>query len=99
MDSSKTAPNLGTPLGAELGSIERQLAAFWRTASAQSAEPAVIRACSSNLIVITPDRAQAETLPPVLADVAEWHPCRSLVAFQDLAATDSYSPPLQGWIL
>ncbi len=99
MDSPNTVANLGTPLGADLGSIERQLAAFWRSASAQPDEPAVIKACSSNLIVITPGRQQAEALPPVLADVAEWHPCRSLVAFQEAPVAGSDSLPMQGWIL
>lgn len=97
MDSSETMANLGTPLGADLGAIERRLSEFWQSAAKSGGDTAAIRACSCNLVVIVSDAREAESLPPVLADVAEWHPCRSLVAFQD-ADAGAGLPPMQGWM-
>lgn len=98
MDHSETMGNLGTPLGADLGAIERELAEFWGAASQDPSEPAALRACSCNFIVIVPEQTEAEALPPVLADVAEWHPCRSLVAFRELENADAGLPPVRAWM-
>jgi glucose-6-phosphate dehydrogenase assembly protein OpcA len=98
MEDSKSVANLGTPLGGDLGAIERELAAFWNAASQRPDEAAPIRAVSCNLIVVARNQREAESLPPVLARVAEWHPCRSLVAFQQLEQSGVNLPPMQGWI-
>ena len=98
MHDSETVANLGIPLGADLSAIERELTEFWGTASQRAGETATIRACSCNLMVVVSGQAEAEALPPVLADVAEWHPCRSLVAFQGLQDAEPDSPPMRGWI-
>ncbi len=96
MINSDTVANLGTPLGADLGDIERQLSAFWKDAGQYS--DAATRACSCNLIVIVSGREEAEAQPSMLADVAEWRPCRSIVAFQDVKRSVGEVLPLQGWI-
>jgi glucose-6-phosphate dehydrogenase assembly protein OpcA len=98
MDDSKTVENLGTPLGADLGAIERELTEFWSKASQQMGETAAIRACSCNLIILVSGQKEAEALPPIIADVAEWHPCRSLVAFREEENIPGNLPPMQGWI-
>jgi len=98
MDDSKSVANLGTPLGGNLGAIERELAAFWKAATQRPDEATLIRAVSCNLIVIARDQSEAESLPPMLAGVAEWHPCRSLVAFQQSEKAGADLPPMQGWI-
>jgi glucose-6-phosphate dehydrogenase assembly protein OpcA len=97
MDSSETIANLGTPMGVDLDAMMRELNAFHTATPEHAGETPAIRACSCNLIIIVSDRNEAETLPPVLADVAEWHPCRSLVAFRQPDLTTGQTP-MQAWI-
>jgi glucose-6-phosphate dehydrogenase assembly protein OpcA len=97
MDSSETIANLGTPMGVDLNAMMRELNAFHTATSEHAGEIPAIRACSCNLIIIVSDRNEAETLPPVLADVAEWHPCRSLVAFRQPDGITGQTP-MQAWI-
>ncbi len=98
MSPTETIGNLGVPLGSDLGAIVRELSAITAVPAQGAPEPAAIRACSCNLIIVAADQTEAQLLPSVLADVAESHPCRSLVAFtHDLNGADK--PPLEAWAL
>jgi len=88
---------LGTPLGADLGAIELQLTDFWQAAARKEAKSTIGARCC-NLVTITGDRGEAELLLPVLSEVAQWVPCRSLVAFPEHEGAGEDVPPLQGWI-
>jgi glucose-6-phosphate dehydrogenase assembly protein OpcA len=73
--------NLGMPVAVDAAVIEQELTSLWKTEG--ESERAAIRACSCNLVVIAHDREESELLPDLLARVAEWHPCRSLVAYRE----------------
>ncbi len=98
MSPSDTIGNLGIPLGSDLGAIVRELSAITAVPAQGAQEPAAIRACSCNLIIVAADQNEAQSLPAVLADVAESHPCRSLIAFaRDV--NGAVKTPLEAWAL
>jgi glucose-6-phosphate dehydrogenase assembly protein OpcA len=86
--------HLGVPVTVSSEIIESELTSLWKAASGAEAERAVIRACSCNLIIIAEDRAEAESLPAVLAELSRSHPSRALVAFRD----DEEDAPMRAWI-
>jgi glucose-6-phosphate dehydrogenase assembly protein OpcA len=69
------------PVAVDAEVIDQELTSLWKTED--EGEKAAIRACSCNLVVIAHDREEAELLPELLARVAEWHPCRSLIAYRE----------------
>lgn len=75
--------NLGTPVPVNVETIEQALASLWKSAFENEGEGGVIRARSCNLVVIAQNRAEAETLPAILAQVSEWQPSRSIIAFRE----------------
>lgn len=93
--------NLGAPVAVDVAAVEQELSALWKAASEREGEGAVIRACSCNLVVLTRDREEAESLLAVLGQVSEWHPCRSLIAFREPDAEGfehSSLPHMHAWI-
>src|SRR5262245_19604863 len=85
------ASNLGMPVAVDAAVIEQELTSLWKAEG--ESEKAAIRACSCNLVVIAHDRQECELLPGLLARVAEWHPCRSLIAYRE---DDTRDPELPG---
>jgi len=97
MNPPEPIVNLGTPTSVNLDAIMRELSAFHIAPPDRAGEIPLIRASSCNLILIVSDRNEAETMSPVLADVAEWHPCRSLLAFRQQDGITGQMP-MQAWI-
>jgi glucose-6-phosphate dehydrogenase assembly protein OpcA len=94
MVTQNTAENLGSPVPVDVAAIEHELESLWKSASPADGEPAVIRACSCNLVVIADGRADTADVLPVLARVAEWRPARYIVAFRET----SKEARLDAWI-
>ncbi len=94
--------NLGTPIQVDIADIERELTRLWKSASDNAENVAVVRACSCNLIVLARDRAEAAYLLNVLASVAEFHPCRAVIAFCETSKGAGGEPapplPMRAWI-
>jgi len=93
------ASNFGMPVAVDAAVIEQELTSLWKTEG--EGERAAIRACSCNLVVIAHDREESELLPELLARVAEWHPCRSLIAYREDEIHDPLLPGSSGmraWI-
>jgi glucose-6-phosphate dehydrogenase assembly protein OpcA len=92
--------NLGIPVAVDAAVIEQELTSLWKSEGEN--ERGAIRACSCNLVVIAHDRQESELLPELLARVAEWHPCRSLIAYQEEEETQGEAPAgdsgMRAWI-
>ncbi len=85
--------------------IEQALAPFWPSAAVAAAGPqaerSIIRACSCNVIAIADSRQEAGIIPPVLAKVSEWHPCRSILTYRESdeeGAQHEAAPHMHAWI-
>ncbi len=89
-DPFEARANLGIPIAVDAGAIDRELASLWKSAVKNSV---IIRSCSCNLLAIVRDRLTAEQFQPVLANVSETHPSRSVVAYPE-----SGESLLQAWI-
>jgi glucose-6-phosphate dehydrogenase assembly protein OpcA len=101
MSGSSKISNLGAPVPVEVSAIEPELRRLWKTASSREGEAAVIRACSCNLVVFARDRFEAEALLPILAEISQWHPCRSLIACRESEEEDAghpATPHMHAWI-
>ena len=80
----------------DVAAIEKELASFWKSAG-ETAQKAVIRACSCNFIAFAQNRNEAQGLPAVLAQVSEWHPSRSIIAYVE--PDEALEPPdMHAWI-
>jgi glucose-6-phosphate dehydrogenase assembly protein OpcA len=94
----KGTGTLGTPVEVNVASIEKELVSLWKSAAEGS--EAVMRACSCNLLAVVQNAQEAETLLPVFAELAEWHPSRSIVAYvessEELAQPGV--PGMHAWI-
>jgi glucose-6-phosphate dehydrogenase assembly protein OpcA len=97
MNKPGTFHNLGTPIAVDVSAIEKELGSYWKLASQREGEGASIRACSCNLVVIARSRREAELLPAILARVAEWHPCRSIIAYRE-PDEEGAEPLMHAWI-
>jgi len=99
VSATEDTGRLGVAVAVDAATIEAELTALWKSGADAEAERAVIRACSCNLVVIARNQREAEALPPVLVEVAKWHPSRSIIAFRDEAA-DGADPrsPIRAWI-
>jgi glucose-6-phosphate dehydrogenase assembly protein OpcA len=99
MKETNTPSNLGVPIAVDVDAIEQKLTGLWKSASQSGNESAVMRACSCNVVVVVRDGQEAESLPDILAKVAEWHPCRSLIAYRHANGTGvSNSPSMSAWL-
>src|SRR5688572_10466453 len=99
MKETNTASNLGVPIAVDVDAIEQELTGLWKSASQSGNESAVMRACSCNVVVVAQDEREAESLPDMLARVAEWHPCRSLIAYRHPNGTGAdASPNMNAWL-
>ncbi len=88
---------LNPPKEVDIVAIERELSALWKKAAepaaADQATP-VVRACSLNLIVVSRDRQELDSLGNIIGDVTLEHPARTF-----LIATDrTGSSTLDSWI-
>ena len=88
---------LNPPKEVDIVAIERELSALWK----QAAEPAsvdqappVVRACSLNLIVVSRDRQELDSLGNIIGDVTLEHPARTFL----ISADRTSSPTLDAWI-
>jgi glucose-6-phosphate dehydrogenase assembly protein OpcA len=91
--------NLGMPVAVDATVIEEELTSLWKPEG--EADRSAIRACSCNLVVIAHDRRESELLPELLAPIAEWHPCRSLVAYREdeiPGSGDAGDAGMRAWI-
>jgi len=91
--------NLGMPVAVDAAVIEQELTSLWKPEG--ESDRSAIRACSCNLVVIAHDRQESELLSDLLAPVAEWHPCRSLVAYREDEIPGSADPGdsgMRAWI-
>ena len=99
MKETGTPGNLGVPIAVDVDAIEQELTGLWKSASQSGNENAVMRACSCNVVVVAQDEREAESLPDILAKVAEWHPCRSLIAYHHANGTGvANSPNMSAWL-
>jgi glucose-6-phosphate dehydrogenase assembly protein OpcA len=93
--------DFGSRAQVDVAAIEQELRQLWKSASGREGEPAVIRACSCNVVVLAQNRAEAEAFQPVLSTVSEWHPARFLITYRDAGtnAGDAASrPTIRAWI-
>ena len=97
MKEMNTPANLGVPIAVDVDAIEQELTGLWKSASQSGNESAVMRACSCNVVVVAQDEREAESLPDMLAKVAEWHPCRSLIAYRHPNGTGT-GPNMNAWL-
>jgi glucose-6-phosphate dehydrogenase assembly protein OpcA len=74
----------------ELGRVERELATLWAAAAQEDpgAEPAVLRACSLNLLVLAGSSAELERARPIAARTTLAHPSRILLLAPDASQSD-----------
>jgi glucose-6-phosphate dehydrogenase assembly protein OpcA len=101
MNQKQTIRSLGPPAAVEVAAIEQELSSFWKMASEHEGEGSIIRACSCNLIAVAQNRREAVVLPPVLAQVAAWHPCRSIIAYRETREESTGhgdAPHMDAWI-
>ncbi len=105
MSEGTVLPNPGTPVAADAEAIEQALAPFLGIAagsvSAQGRAQSIIRACSCNVVAIADTRQDAGLIPPVLAKVSEWHPCRSIITYRESdveGAQHETAPHMHAWI-
>lgn len=101
MAETQSILNLGTPVPVDIGSIEQELTALWKSATDNEGESAVIRACSCNLVAVAQNQQEATSLPAVLAKVSEWHPCRSLIAYREedgVPQENRFEAGMRAWI-
>jgi glucose-6-phosphate dehydrogenase assembly protein OpcA len=93
--------DFGSKAQVDVAAIEQELRQLWKSASGQDGEPAVIRACSCNVVVLAQNRAEAEAFQPALSAVSEWHPARFLITYRE-AGTDAGGaasrPAISAWI-
>jgi glucose-6-phosphate dehydrogenase assembly protein OpcA len=100
---SQTQPiwNPGTPTAVDIAAIEQELTALWKLVSEREGKGGIIRACSCNLIAVAQNREEADVLPAVLAQVAAWHPCRSIIAYREMVQEEEghgTEPHMHAWI-
>jgi glucose-6-phosphate dehydrogenase assembly protein OpcA len=69
----------GKDIGVDVSSIERELGSLWRQASGASAELAVTRACSWNLLVHVSDQVDIEIVRALIDKVVAAVPSRAIV--------------------
>jgi len=101
MSESKPVVNLGVPVAVEVSAIEQELRALWKAASAGEGEGAVIRACSSNLVVFAQDRTEAGLVLSVLGKVGEWYPSRAIIVYRESdeeSVGHPVTPHVHAWI-
>lgn len=101
MNPRDFANRIAEPASIDVSRIEQELTSYWKAAADQEGEKAVFKSCSCNLVVVVPDGRAAEDLPTVLARVAEWHPCRAIVAYgepETEAPPDSGKSSMRAWI-
>jgi glucose-6-phosphate dehydrogenase assembly protein OpcA len=98
MKEVNTTSNLGVPIAVDVTAIEQELTGLWKSALQSGNEGAVMRACSCNVVVVVRDGQEAGSLPDVLAKVAEWHPCRSLIAYRHANGAVSNSTNMNAWL-
>jgi glucose-6-phosphate dehydrogenase assembly protein OpcA len=83
------------PVGVNVSAIEKELAALWRQASA---DKQVTRACSWNLVVLTPDEATYAITKPVLDDVVRDVPSRALVLKPRAFSSGGPAREIEAWV-
>jgi len=101
MSEPNQITNLGTPVQIDIAVIEQELRTLWNSASQSENEGGIIRACSCNLVVFAQDRREAQEILPVLARVAEFHPCRAIIAYRESDEESIGHPPtphVHAWI-
>jgi len=99
MNEMRQDTRFGTPIPVEVAAIEQELASLWKSTS--EGEGTVARACSCNLIIVSQDSDEAAALLPILASLAEWHPCRTLLAYRETAGQEpaqAAPPHIDAWI-
>ena len=91
--------NLGTPVKADVDTIEKELTALWKSAAESGSPRNELRACACNLVSIVENREEAEAFLPVAAKVSEWHPSRSVIAFPETDSIENRtSDEMQAWV-
>ncbi len=96
MSYIKPTGNLGTPVEVDFAGIEKELVSFWKSAG-DTGHGGVLRACSCNFFTFVRDRHKAEEFLPVIGQVSEWHPSRSIIACVE--PEESLGPPdMHAWI-
>jgi len=88
---------LNPPKEVDVVSIERELSTLWKQASEPSLTdqaPPVVRACSLNLIVVSRDRQELDSLGNIIGDVTVEHPARTFLIAADRAGSSN----LDAWI-
>jgi len=98
MNPVKTTGTLGIPVEVNVATIEKELLSFWK--SADEDDTAVLRACSCNLLAIVQNREEAEAFPPILIELAEWYPSRSIIAYPESGVPPAQSDAsgMRAWI-
>jgi len=73
----------------DIGAIEAELKRLWQdTPEASGEEPAVTRACMSNLLIFSSTQERARLIQPEMASIVERHPARVVLMVADQAAAD-----------
>ncbi len=94
MNNSITAAT--APREVDIGHVEKELSSLWQSSGDPGTHTAM-RASSCNLLVFARNRTVAEEFPDILARIAEWHPCRSIVAYVEPDARLE-APDMHAWI-
>lgn len=98
MSEASLVRNLGIPVEADAETIENELRAFWETASSAGSGSGVVRACSCNMLVLAHSSLEAAEVLPVLAQVSQWHPHRSLVVWTVGGESRPHESEMRAWI-
>jgi glucose-6-phosphate dehydrogenase assembly protein OpcA len=101
VSASHNISSWGAPVPVDSAEVDRALNVLWSSTAQQGGGGAVMRACSCNIVVVAQNPSEAALLPPVIARIAEWHPSRSVITFnegpEDLAEYKG-APHMHAWV-
>jgi glucose-6-phosphate dehydrogenase assembly protein OpcA len=80
--SGRPRPISVEPKAVDIGAIEAELKRLWDDAPADE-EPAVTRACMSNLLIFSSTQERARRIAPEMASIVERHPARVVLMVAD----------------
>ena len=87
---------LGEPRPADVGRVEAELSALWRSAAEDpAAQNAVMRACALTLLIYVESEESAREVSNLVGEVTRQSPCRAIVLWVGPQAAPS---GLSAWV-